>query len=164
MWMGHRIPLLSCLTARSTLLRGAWIFLISHRTSHWSITLMMQCSLDLLSRGQSKHSWCYLQAEGGDKSWESSRACHTCTMFVQWSGACQDISSKVPNTKDKITAIMASLNFGGNVYLIWVFCSDHLPVLNGLQSKKMFCSRPRPLYKLPWQYNLDPVQVRQRRC
>lgn len=44
----------------------------------------------------------------GEKSWEISRACHICAMFPWWTGACQDISSKVrdkllhlelPNTK-----------------------------------------------------------------
>lgn len=46
----------------------------------------------------------------GDESWESPRACHACAMFIQWSEAYQDVSSKVrgkllhlelPNTKKK---------------------------------------------------------------
>lgn len=141
MWLGHSTPSLSCLTAMSTLL------LFLHRDQRnldfldapQNVTLVHYTD-DTMLTGLTKQevasiSGATCMQKVGEKSWESSRACHLCALFLQWSGACQSIPSKVrdevlylelPNTKKRITVTMFSLNSAGNVYHIWGCCSDHL--------------------------------------
>lgn len=142
MWLGHSMPSLSCLTAMSTLLLSLnrdqrnLDFLDTPQ----NVTLVHYTD-DTMLTGLTKQevasiSGATCMQKVGEKSWESSRACHLCALFLQWSGACQDIPSTVrdevlylelSNTKKRITVIMFSLNSAGNVCHIWGCCSDHLP-------------------------------------
>lgn len=73
----------------------------------------------------------------------------------RWSGTCEDTRPKanckfLPSfTNKEPQCLRSSLDFGGNIYLIWVCCLNplyieckRLLVLNGAQNRSRICDRP----------------------
>lgn len=90
---------------------------------------------------------------------------------VQWSGECQNISSKVrdklfflapPTTKKETNTWWTPLDLGGNTYHVWPCCSNpftdlpvRLPVLSGIWSKKSLSNKYESVVQMFYEASIE---------